>query len=155
MKLAVCTISDRASRGEYEDLSGPELVRLLAEAYPDAAIETSVVPDDPAAIRAALERLAGADWIITTGGTGIGPRDITPEVTAGWCQRGLPGIAEAIRAESWKETPHALLSRAYAGQRGSTIVVNLPGSVKAVHLGARVLIPVMEHAVQMIRGEGH
>jgi molybdopterin adenylyltransferase len=155
VKVAVITISDRASRGEYEDLSGPEIVQGIATAFPGAEITRRVVPDEEADILAALEAADGADFILTTGGTGISPRDVTPEVTARFCQREIPGIAEMLRTKSHEETPAAVLSRGYAGQRGFTIVVNFPGSVKAVRLCMKALVPVMAHAVKMLRGEGH
>ncbi len=155
MKVAVITISDRASRGEYDDLSGPEIVAGVTAAFPDAQVTRRVVPDEPADIQAALVAEAGADFILTTGGTGISPRDVTPEVTARFCQREIPGIAEMLRRLSYEETPAAVLSRGYAGMRGSTIVVNFPGSVKAVRLCVKALAPAMEHAMRMLRGEGH
>lgn len=186
MRVAVLTISDRASRGEYEDRSGPEIQRVIEEAGIDAAVVREIVSDDAEAIRAALDRLAGAaanpgtaghpgaapasaaegadpgaagygpaDFILTTGGTGLGPRDVTPDVTRAWCERDLPGIAEAIRAASLAETKTAMLSRGYAGVRGQTIVVNLPGSVKGAGFAASVIAPIMSHAVSMLRGEGH
>ena len=160
MKVTVITISDRASRGEYEDLSGPEIIRILREGIPeDLEIGYAVVPDEAGRIVAELDAaIAGdepSDAVITTGGTGIGPRDITPDISREWCEKELPGIAEHIRSESCKETPMAMLSRGYAGLRGTTVLINLPGSVKAVRLGARLLIPVLKHAPLMIRGEGH
>jgi molybdopterin adenylyltransferase len=155
VKVAVITISDRASRGEYADLSGPEIEKELRARFSAAAVTREVVPDEAHAIRAALERAAGSDFILTTGGTGISPRDITPEVTARFCEKELPGISETIRAQSLRETPSAMLSRGYAGLHGSTVVVNLPGSLNAVRLGMQVLAPVMEHALRMLRGEGH
>jgi molybdopterin adenylyltransferase len=155
VRVAVVTISDRASRGEYEDLSGPEVERLVLARYPDTAVSRRVVPDEPEAILAALEASAGADVILTTGGTGLSPRDVTPEATRRFCDREAPGISEALRAQSFAETPAAMLSRGYAGLRGSCLVVNFPGSVKAVRRCMEVLGPVMEHALRMIRGEGH
>ena len=155
MRVAVITVSDRASRGEYADLSGPEIEKEVRARFPDAEVTRKVVPDEPPDILAALESFAGADFILTTGGTGISPRDITPEATMRFCQKELPGIAEAMRAASLAETPSAMLSRGYAGLRGNTVVVNFPGSQKAVRLCMTVLGPVMEHAVRMLRGEGH
>ena len=155
MTVAVITISDRASRSEYEDLSGPEIERAVRDRYPFAAVTRSVVPDEPAAILAELEARAGADFILTTGGTGLSERDVTPEVTRRFCEREIPGIAEVIRAQSYAETPAAMLSRGTAGLRGSTIVVNFPGSPRAVRLCMTVLGPVMEHALRMVRGQGH
>jgi len=153
--VCVITISDRASRGQYEDLSGPEIVSILREAFAGSEIRREVVPDEVQAINEAFERHTDADFILTTGGTGISSRDVTPEATLSYCERELPGIAEALRAESYRETPMAVLSRGVAGIRGNTIIVNFPGSVKAVRLCARVLIPIMEHALSMLRGEGH
>jgi molybdopterin adenylyltransferase len=155
VKVSVITISDRASRGEYEDRSGPEIEKAIRALYSSASVSRSIVPDEPADIRAALESQAGADFILTTGGTGLSPRDVTPEVTERFCEKEIPGIAEALRAESYAETPAAMLSRGYAGVRGATIVVNLPGSPRAVLLCMKVLGPVMEHAMRMIRAEGH
>lgn len=155
MKVAVITISDRASKGIYEDLSGPEIEKLLLEAYPDMEIVRALVPDEKQAIRSALERHLGSDYILTTGGTGISPRDVTPEVTEEFCDRELPGIAEALRAESYKETKNAMFSRGFAGVKDSTIIVNFPGSVKAVRLCTQVLLPVLPHGPKMLRGEGH
>ena len=155
MRVAVVTISDRASRGEYEDLSGPEIERLVLARFPGAAVSRRVVPDDLEAILDALGAEAGAEVVLTTGGTGLSPRDVTPEATRRFCDREAPGIAEALRAQSYAETPAAMLSRAYAGLRGSCLVVNLPGSPKAVRRCMEVLGPVLEHALRMIRGEGH
>jgi len=153
--VAVITISDRASRGEYEDLSGPEIEREVRARYPTAVVSRTVVPDDPVEIRAALESHAGEDFILTTGGTGLSPRDVTPEVTRQFCEKEIPGIAEVLRAKSYAETGAAMLSRGVAGLRGGTVVVNFPGSPKAVRLCMGVLGPVMEHALRMIHAEGH
>ncbi len=155
MTVTVLTVSDRASRGVYPDESGPEIERLVRAALPDAEVRREIVPDEPPLIRAALERHLDADFILTTGGTGLSPRDVTPETTAAFCDRLLPGIAEALRAASLAETAAAMLSRGVAGQKGNTVVVNFPGSVKAVRLCTRVLLPVMEHARRMLRGAGH
>lgn len=155
MRVSVITVSDRASRGEYEDRSGPEIERLLREAIAGVQVTRVVVPDEIPAIAAALSRQEGADFILTTGGTGISPRDVTPEATRRFCERELPGIAEMLRARSYEETPMAVLSRGYAGLKGRTIVVTFPGSLKAASLCTRLLIPVMEHALSMLRGEGH
>jgi molybdopterin adenylyltransferase len=155
VKVAVITVSDRASRGEYEDLSGPEIERSVRELYPSAEVNRSIVPDEPGDIRAALQSHAGADFIITTGGTGLSPRDVTPEVTMRFCEKEVPGISEALRAQSYAETPAAMLSRGYAGLKGRTVVVNLPGSLKAVRTCMAVLGPVMEHALRMAGGGGH
>jgi len=155
MKVSVITISDRASRGHYADLSGPEIEKAVLSLDPAAQVFRQVVPDEEREIWDALETAAGADFILTTGGTGISPRDVTPEVTMKFCDKELPGIAEVLRAQSYPETPAAVLSRGYAGLHGRTVVVNFPGSVKAVRLCMRVLGPVMEHAMRMLGGEGH
>lgn len=160
LKVVVVTVSDRASRGEYEDLSGPEIAAILSEHFGDEIeLARVVIPDEPeeliSAFDAAAEGETCADAIITTGGTGIGPRDITPEASRDWCEKELPGIAETLRAESYKETPSAMLSRGYAGLKGSTLLINLPGSVKAVRLCTRLILPVLAHAPAMIAGEGH
>ncbi|MCK5673024.1 MAG: MogA/MoaB family molybdenum cofactor biosynthesis protein [Spirochaetales bacterium] len=155
MKVAVITISDRASRGIYEDLSGPEIENILNEMVPSSKTKRVIVPDEENDILEAFKSFKGYDFILTTGGTGIGPRDVTPNITKKYCDRELPGISETLRAESLKETNSAMLSRGYSGMKGNTIIVNFPGSVKAVRLCTRVIAPVMEHAVKMILGEGH
>jgi molybdopterin adenylyltransferase len=157
LRISVVTVSDRAFRGEYEDLSGPEIEGALARELSGARISRDLVPDEEKAIVGALERAAaaGADWIVTTGGTGPGPRDRTPEATRAWMERELPGIAEALRARSLAETPFAALSRGTAGMKGSVFVVNLPGSPAAARLGAAFLAGIMEHGAAMARGEGH
>ncbi len=155
MRVSVITISDRASRGEYEDLSGPEIESLILERFPEAEVRRDIVPDEPERITAAFDKWACSDYILTTGGTGISQRDRTPEVTEQYCERALPGIAEILRAESYAETPFAMLSRGFAGLKGSTIIVNFPGSQKAARLCTRVLLPVMQHGISMLRGESH
>ncbi len=155
MKAAVITISDRASKGIYEDKSGPEIVSILKESVPECEVETLIIPDEREEILSAFKHFSRYDFIFTTGGTGIGPRDFTPEVTQDYCDKELPGISETIRAFSYKETQSAMLSRGYSGMKGNTIIVNFPGSVKAVQLCTKVVGPVMKHAVKMIKGEGH
>ncbi len=157
MKVTVITISDRAAEGIYEDLSGPEIESILQDSYPGVQVSREIVPDRREKILAAFSghRSAEVDYIITTGGTGISPRDITPEVTAEYCDRELPGIAETLRAESYRETRNAMLSRGYAGLKGNTFIINFPGSLKAVRLCTKLLIPVMEHGLKMLRGGGH
>ncbi len=155
MKVAVITISDRASRGIYEDLSGPEIENILKELAPSFDVERTIVPDEEIEILNAMKSFEGYNFILTTGGTGIGPRDVTPNITEKYCDRELPGISETLRAESLKETNSAMLSRGYSGMKGNTIIVNFPGSVKAVRLCTKVIAPVMVHAVKMINGEGH
>ena len=155
MKVAVITISDRASKGIYEDLSGPKIEKMITTEIPSSIIERIIVPDEKEEILKALKSFKGYDFILTTGGTGIGPRDVTPNVTEKYCDRELPGISETLRAESLKETNAAMLSRGFSGMKDNTIIVNFPGSVKAVSLCTKVLAPVMVHAVKMINGEGH
>ena len=155
MRVSVITISDRAFRGEYEDLSGPEIQSLVSERFPDAEVSREIVEDEAESIVSAFQRHSEADYILTTGGTGISPRDLTPETTRSYCDRALPGISETLRAQSLRETPFAMLSRGFAGVKGRTIVVNFPGSVKAARLCTRVLLPIMEHGIEMLRGRDH
>ncbi|MCU0291632.1 MAG: MogA/MoaB family molybdenum cofactor biosynthesis protein [Thermoanaerobaculaceae bacterium] len=157
MRAAVLTCSDRCSRSEAADTSGPHIADRLREAGWDV-VETRVVPDDVAAIQAAVLHWTdevGVDVVLTTGGTGFSVRDVTPEATLGVVDRRAPGLAELIRIEGLKKTPHACLSRGEAGLRGRTLVVNLPGSLKAARDGMDTLMPILAHAVRMIAGEGH
>jgi molybdenum cofactor synthesis domain-containing protein len=149
VKAAVLTVSDRVSRGTVEDTSGDLLAGLLQEdAY---EVERRVVPDEADQIAAAIEELAaGADVVLTTGGTGLAPRDVTPEATRTVLQREAPGIAEALRADSIAKTPHGLLSRGVAGVVGRTLVVNLPGSPGGCRDGYAVLRPALGHAVSLL-----
>ena len=155
MKILVLTISDRASEGIYEDRSGPAVEEVLRAGIPGAGIERLVVSDDEAEILKIFESHLDRDVILTTGGSGIGPRDVTPDVTARFCDALIPGIAEHLRRESYRETPYALLSRAVAGRKGRTVIVNLPGSVKGARFCAQLLVEILPHACAMVRGEGH
>jgi molybdopterin adenylyltransferase len=152
MKAAVLTVSDGVSEGAREDTSGETLEHLLAaEGY---EVVRRVVPDERDAIADAISELADeVQLVLTTGGTGLAPRDVTPEATMTVLERAAPGIAEAIRAESIAKTPHALLSRGIAGVVGSTLVVNLPGSPGGCRDGFAVLKPALGHALELVAGE--
>jgi molybdenum cofactor synthesis domain-containing protein len=154
MKVAVLTVSDRVSRGEAEDGSGDLLESLLREDGFD--VERKLVPDERAQISAALRELAErVQIVLTTGGTGLAPRDVTPEATQDVLEREAPGIAQAIRVESLHKTPYALLSRGVAGLVGSTLIVNLPGSPGGCRDGYDVLRPVLPHALELLGGKVH
>ena len=151
---AVVTVSDRSARGERPDEAGPLVAFLLEEAGYQVS-ETRIVPDEAPEIQAALIDLADrkkAALIITTGGTGFSPRDVTPEATIAVCSRLTPGIPEAMRAASLAITPRAMLSRAAAGIRGGTLIVNLPGSPKAARENLEAVLPTLEHGLKMLLG---
>jgi molybdopterin adenylyltransferase len=151
VKAAVLTVSDGVHAGERDDTSGDTLTELLqAEGF---EVERRVVPDEREAISAAIDELArGAELVLTTGGTGFAPRDVTPEATKPLLDRDAPGIAEAIRADAASRTPHALLSRGVAGLRQATLVVNLPGSPGGVRDGFAVLRPALRHGLELASG---
>ncbi|MFF3669988.1 MogA/MoaB family molybdenum cofactor biosynthesis protein [Microtetraspora malaysiensis] len=156
MKALVITVSNRASAGIYEDTSGPLLARLLAEAGCATVDGPAVVPDGEPVEVALRKGLAdGYDVIVTTGGTGLTPLDLTPEMTRRVLDREIPGIAEAVRQANREKVPASVLSRGLAGQAGSTLVVNLPGSSGGVRDGMAVLAPILAHAVDQIRGGDH
>ena len=146
------TVSDGVDAGVREDRSGALLVELLAgEGYD---VDHRVVPDERERIAAAIVELAGsAGLVLTTGGTGLGPRDVTPEATRGVLDREAPGIAEALRADSIAKTPHGLLGRGVAGVRGTALVVNLPGSTGGCRDGFAILRPALPHALELLAGE--
>lgn len=153
LRFGILTVSDRSSRGEREDLSGPMLASFVTSRGWSASL-LDVVPDDRARIAATLEvwcESSDLDVILTTGGTGFAPRDVTPEATRDVLEREAPGLAESIRAESLKVTKHAMLSRGVAGIRGKTLILNLPGSPKGARESLQVVADVLEHAVQLLR----
>ena len=152
--VVVVTVSDSASRGQRKDTAGDAAVELLEGAGFEVA-GRQTVPDEQNEIESTLRQLAreAVDLVITTGGTGLGPRDVTPEATRSVIQRDAPGLAELMRAEGLKATPMAALSRGVAGARADTLFVNLPGSEKAVRESLGAVLPVLGHAVQLLRGD--
>jgi molybdenum cofactor synthesis domain-containing protein len=155
MKVAILTISDRAAGGQRQDQSGPRL-RDRVEREGWEVLRTAVVPDDQEPIEHTLSAWADSgevDLILTTGGTGFSPRDRAPEATQAVIDRLAPGLAEAMRAASLQKTPHAMLSRAVAGIRGSTLIVNLPGSPRAATENLAVILPALPHAIALLTGD--
>ena len=154
MRAAILTISDKGSRGEREDKSGAA-IREIIEEMGGEIVEHAVVPDERNEIERALRRMAGvASLVLTTGGTGIAPRDVTPEATRAVIEKELPGITEIMRLKSSEVAPTAMLSRAVAGTLGSALIVNLPGSPKAVRECLSFIKPAIPHALELLRGEG-
>lgn len=153
--VAILTVSDRSFRGERPDTSGPALVEtVINEGWHVAA--SAIVPDDQQIIAETLIswcNRGGIDLILTTGGTGFAPRDVTPEATSAVIERAAPGLAEAMRQSSLRNTPHAMLSRGVAGIRGRTIIINLPGSPKAAVENIRSILPVLPHAVDLLHDD--
>lgn len=151
---AVITVSDRSYAGERPDASGPCVAELLQQAGFDVSI-TRIVPDEQAQIESCLIELADIQniaLVVTTGGTGFSPRDVTPEATLSVCERRADGIPEAMRVASMTVTPRAMLSRAVAGIRGQTLIVNLPGSPKAARENLTAVLPMLQHGLEMLRG---
>jgi len=152
LRFGILTLSDRSARGERVDASGPALTRLI-QAENWIVAKQAILPDDESAIRSLLIEWADSndmDVILTTGGTGFAPRDVTPEATRAVIDREAPGLAEAMRAASLKITPHAMLSRIVTGIRKKTLIINLPGSPKGAEENLQVVIPVLPHAVQLL-----
>ncbi len=152
MQVAILTVSDRGARGEYEDRSGPLLAEIIQSKTPWQVSHRAVVPDEKMEIANTLIQWCntGVNLILTSGGTGFSPRDVTPEATQSVIERETPGIAEALRAESLKITRHAMLSRAVAGIRGRTLIINMPGNPKAVRENMDVLLPILPHALELL-----
>lgn len=153
LRIGILTVSDRSARGERADASGPALVGVIS-VQGWQIVQTGIVPDD----REILEKTLAAwcdthemDILLTTGGTGFNQRDVTPEATQAIMERQAPGLAEAMRASSLQVTPHAMLSRAAAGIRGRTLIVNLPGSPRAALENLAVILPVLPHAAELLR----
>lgn len=152
MRIGILTVSDRSSRGDRPDLSGPAIEEeVMAQGW--IVSQKEIVPDDLPMLKSTLTAWADSgelDILFTSGGTGFSPRDVTPEATKAVVVRAAPGLAEAMRASSLEVTPHAMLSRATAGIRGSTLIVNLPGSPRAAVENLRVILPVLNHAVDLL-----
>ncbi len=153
MKVGILTVSDKGARGEREDRSGPA-IREMIEAAGGEVVRTKIVPDERDEIRAALLAWSdeGLDLVLTTGGTGFSPRDWTPEATKSVIEREAPGLPEAMRRAGAEKTPTAMLSRAAAGIRGATLIVNLPGSEKAVRESLAAILPALPHGVEILKG---
>lgn len=153
VRAAILTVSDSCFRGEREDLSGPAVAGVLEEFGLETA-PPEVVPDERVAIEDALRRAAGrARLVVTTGGTGVGPRDVTPEATRAVCDRLLDGVSERMRAVGLSETPYAALSRAVCGTLGSTLILNLPGSPRGAVTSLKAVLPVVRHALDLLAGD--
>ncbi len=157
INVAILTVSDTCSQGGREDVSGRTIAEMLAGDTFEIA-EKKIVADDIETIAGELKRFsdeAAVDVVLTTGGTGLGPRDVTPEATASVCERMVPGLGEMMRAEGLKKTRNAVLSRGTAGIRNKTLVINLPGSPRGVKESLEIILDVLPHAVDMMLGGGH
>lgn len=153
--VGILTMSDKGARGEREDLSGEEIRKLVAE-IPAEVKAYEVIPDEKYLIKDKLIEYAdelALDIIITTGGTGVSPRDVTPDATLEVIDKEIPGMAEVMRFESLKKTPRAMISRAVVGFRGRTLIINLPGSPKGVRENLSAILPAISHAVEKIKGD--
>jgi molybdopterin adenylyltransferase len=155
LKAVIITVSDRGARGERADGSGPEITGLL-QAMGVEIVARRIIPDEKEMIRLALVEWSEGektDLIVTTGGTGVSPRDVTPDATREVIEREIPGMAEAMRRQSMIATPYAMISRALVGIRGRTLIINLPGSPKGARENLNVLLPALAHAIEKIKGD--
>ena len=156
VRVAVLTVSDRSKEGIYEDKSGPRLIEIIRMHAGWDVAEIAVVRDEVDDIKSMLSKWCAEEvnLILTTGGTGFGPRDKTPEATKSVIEKDAPGISESLRAESLKKTPYAMLSRGVSGITGHTLIINLPGNPKAISECMDILIPVLPHALELLMGTG-
>ncbi len=156
IKIGIITVSDRSFKKEREDLSGPLIGKMVKDL--GEIIDRRIVPDEKSLISQAMKRMidnARVELVLTTGGTGLSPRDVTPEATRDVIEKEVPGFGEIMRTEGFRSTPHALLSRAIAGVRKKSLIVNLPGSPKAVKESLELILPALLHALEMIKGKDH
>jgi molybdenum cofactor synthesis domain-containing protein len=154
MQIAVLTVSDRCSQGQAIDTAGPAVVALVREQWPMATIDTALVPDEEAEIATYLEQKSdgGSSLVLTVGGTGLSPRDRTPEATRRILDREVPGLSEAMRSKGSESNPYAWLSRGIAGLRGRTLIVNLPGSPRGAQESLASILPLLRHALEVASG---
>ena len=155
IQAGIITVSDKGSQGKRDDLSGPAIAEMLAGAGISVR-HTSIIPDELDIIQKEIIDFADArkmDLILTTGGTGVSPRDLTPDATLKVIDKEIPGMAEAMRRQSMLITPHAMISRAVAGIRGKSLIINLPGSPKSVRENLAVVLPALKHAIEKIKGD--